>query len=177
MGWSSNESQGGGYPFGKDKGSESPSLPNAGTFGGSSRLLQAGLFLGLNLCDVQEQFLAVPQSGFAEAAVRHTPGQVLSAIWTSALRPQILIPLIQCPLRRLPPRLVRVGRFLWRPHFEWQWLTGLLRQCCAALQCEPRRHSKLKPRWDVHLQGVGNQAVCCGGDLRPWIAVRSGSAS
>ena len=36
---------------------------------------------------------------------------------------------------------------------------------------------KLKPRWDVHLQGVGNQAVCCGGDLRPWIAVRSGSAS
>ena len=36
---------------------------------------------------------------------------------------------------------------------------------------------KLKPRWDVHLQGVGNQAVCSGGDLRPWIAVRSGSAS
>ena len=36
---------------------------------------------------------------------------------------------------------------------------------------------KLKPRWDVHLRGVGNWAVCCGGDLRPWIVGRSGSAS
>ncbi len=37
--------------------------------------------------------------------------------------------------------------------------------------------TKLKPRWDVHLRGVGNWAVCCGGDLRPWIVGRSGSAS
>ena len=89
-------------------GSENPSLPNAGTFGGSSRLLQAGLFLGFHLRDLQELFLTVPQIGFAVAAVRHVTRHVIFAVWTLALRPQILIPLFVCPLRRLSARLVRV---------------------------------------------------------------------
>ena len=113
-------------------GSESPSLPNAGTFGGSSRLLQAGLLLGFHLRDLHELFLTVLQSGFAVAAVRHVTRHVFFAVWTLALRPQILIPLFVCLLGRLSTRLVRVRRLLWRSPFYWQWLAGLLRQCCAA---------------------------------------------
>ena len=122
-------------------GSENPSLPNAGTFGGSSRLLQAGLFLGFHLRDLHELFLTVPQSGLAVAAVRHVTRHVIFAVWTLALRPHILIPLFVCLLGRLSTRLVRIRRLLWCAPFDWQWLTGPpLRQCCAGTTGEPRRH-------------------------------------
>ena len=81
----------------------------------------------------------VPQSGFAVAAVRHASWQVLSVVWTLVLRPQILIPLSQCPLRCLPTRLVRVRRLLWRSHFDWQWLARLLRQVLCRHYSASRR--------------------------------------
>ena len=84
-----------------------------------------------HLRNSHELFLAVPQSGFAVAAVRHVTRHVIFAVWTLALRPQILIPLLECLLRRLSTRLVRVRSLLWRSPFDWQWLAGLLRQCCA----------------------------------------------
>ena len=158
MGWSSNEFQGGGYRLARTKGQKAHPCQTLGHSAAVAAFCRRGYFWGSTCAMSRSSSWRSPQSGFAEAAVRHTPGQVLSAIWTSALRPQILIPLFQCPLRRLPPRLVRVGRLLWRSHFDWQWLTGLLRQCCAALQCEPRR---------TLASGIGSRTASPGGSRQP----------